>query len=345
MEKLNEELYYAQAMGCIEAKDWMRARTVADTRLDAMFNAITNPRKMVGRVLAVYFYKKFVHNDVWDVLIDNKLLRLGYIDEQTARDIKNATLEDIYPWTESEATTYKTFENLIREKRNAEAARSTRGRGFFAENLTEARKNLINPHIGNLVDSCIQDLKDFGIMPFDWGDDIDVEETDSVHTFGSMRFQKASGGNFTLSLSKHLFNEPDKNIKNTIYHELCHYIQYKQWIEEGIVYWDGIKLKCTPEYRTWEESSHGGRWQRIANDVSRLTGSKITRTNNYEFHNEVGKVAEKRYKYIFHCKKCSSQFKYMKETDFVKDVLSGNGHSTHYWCHCGSHDFDIERKG
>lgn len=58
-----------------------------------------------------------------------------------------------------------------------------------------------------------------------------------------------------------------------------------------------------------------------------------------------GKSTIDSYKYILKCKHCGSEFKYTRMTNFVKDVLSNDGHAKHYWCCCKDgtkgQDFEI----
>ena len=73
---------------------------------------------------------------------------------------------------------------------------------------------------------------------------------------------KHESDNFTLELSSHMFNEPENVIKNTIYHELCHYIQMKEQLRDGIIYFDprSGRLMWSGYYRNDSyEKPHGGR--------------------------------------------------------------------------------------
>lgn len=211
--------------------------------------------------------------------------------------------------------------------------------------LTEAGEKITNPKIVNYFEDCVETLKDLDIMPRNWGNDIKLTQNKALHTFGSMMAPRFSYLPFELQLSVHLFPESEDNIKNTIYHELCHYIQMKEQLEEGILWFGDRGLYMTREGDTSYESPHGGRWQGIAKRVSIATGQNIQRTDSYNFHTNVGKEHDKAVRYILKCKHCGNEFKYLKRTEFIDSVLRGNGHSDNWWCKCRdgykSHDFEI----
>lgn len=209
--------------------------------------------------------------------------------------------------------------------------------------LNEAGETITNPKIVNYFEDCIDTLKALDIMPQKWGDDIKLVQNKALHTFGSMQPPKYSYDNFVLQLSSYIFNEPEDSIKNTIYHELCHYIQMKEQIEEGILWFGNRGLYKTREGNNSYESPHGGRWQDIAKRVSIATGQNIQRTDNYNTHTEVGKAYDASIKYIIKCKRCGNLFKYSKKTDFVKSVLTGyNPNGWH--CNCGSKEFEVLKR-
>lgn len=208
--------------------------------------------------------------------------------------------------------------------------------------LRESGERITNPYIIKYFNECLDTLKQLGIMPQDWGNDIVLTQNKALHTFGSMMGPRYEHGYFTLQLSSHLFLEDEKAIKNTIYHELCHYIQMKEQIEEGVIFFasSGGMYISARDRSSGYESSHGGRWQKIAKRVSIATGYNITVTSDYDMHGNVGKEYEKSIKYILKCKKCGTIFKYQKRTDFVNSVLTGNN-KRGWHCNCGSKDFEI----
>lgn len=223
------------------------------------------------------------------------------------------------------------------------------------EKIKEAMKGkrlIKNPLIIRYIDECIEDMKkmSFGfkdekqILTYD---DIDAEEGSTLNTFGVMSLPPTGIGNFKLILNKHMFNDPEEAIKNTIYHELCHYVVYKVAIHLEIIYTKNGKWyknkKHNAVYRQY--SGHGSNWKRVAAIVGKATNQDITRASNYDAHAGVGDYAESRYNYIIKCSNCGREFKYVKRTEFVSAVLNGNGYTENWWCNCDDgkkgHHFEI----
>ena len=211
--------------------------------------------------------------------------------------------------------------------------------------------SISNPHILDLIDECIKDMKNinFGLTSQDFitYDDIIFEEGDTIRTFGTMFLPDASSDDFKMVLNRHMFEEPDEAIKNTIYHELCHYVVDKIAIDKGIFYekYPGKWYMNTNHYGARNYKGHGSMWQYIANRVSNALGIKISRTDSYETHTGVGAHAEDNYKYIVKCKHCGRVFKYTKRTAFIKSIFDNEGHSNDWYCICDDgtkcHDFEI----
>lgn len=221
------------------------------------------------------------------------------------------------------------------------------------ESLLEmkGKGNISDEKFLRYVDECIDELKkmNLGLKDTDMltYDDIDIEEGDAMGTFGTMFLPNASSSNFKLVLNKHMFNESEEAIKNTIYHELCHYITDKLAIDCG-AFEERSPGKWYLNNDVWgakDYKGHGRVWKYIASRVGSAVGQDITRTNTFDLHTEVGKHYDENVKYIVKCKHCGYEFKYNRKTDFIKDVLNGNGHTSNYWCNCGdgtkSHEFEI----
>ena len=220
------------------------------------------------------------------------------------------------------------------------------------ESLLEMRGkgNISDDRLLRYVDECIAELKkvNLGFTDIDMltYDDIVVEEGDAMRVFGTMFLPDASG-NFKLVLNKHMANEPEEAVKNTIYHELCHYIVDKLAIDCGAFYEKrpGKWYLSSDIWNAKDYKGHGKVWKYVANKVGNAVGQDITRTNDFDLHTEVGKHYDENVKYILKCKHCGYEFKYNRKTDFVKDVLDGNGHTSNYWCKCDdgtkSHEFEI----
>ena len=209
------------------------------------------------------------------------------------------------------------------------------------------------------IDDCIKEIKKIN---FNFGsnikneltfDDINVEEGETMHTFGTFRWPEVYSfssykmeGNSTLILNRQMFSEPEEAIKNTILHELCHYIVYKWGRKLGVYYpknGDWFINRHLGDKSDW--SSHGRLWRQVAAKVSAATGHDIKRTDSYATHTGVADYANSKYNYILKCKHCGNEFKYTRKTNFVKDTLAGNGHADNWWCNCGdgtkSQDFEI----
>lgn len=222
---------------------------------------------------------------------------------------------------------------------------------------------LDDQHIQDLVDECIDRCREidmFGVN-FEGYPDLGsfyqeitfrglyVEVGDAMRTFGTFVWGDDDSPNAggTIILNKYMFSEPDEAIKNTIYHELCHYIVWQLGCWTGVYYkLDGKwRIERSAVIRPSDWDSHGRIWQTVADVVGSAVGQKITRTDSYRNHTGVGSHAEDQYKYIVRCKHCGNEFKYAKRTKFITAVLDGNGHVDRWWCNCKDgfkgHDFEI----
>lgn len=209
------------------------------------------------------------------------------------------------------------------------------------EYRTKAENNPITDKtILGYIDECIDKMEELGY-------DIPKEklkkfQTDATNTFGSMGYDFSNDGHdywgkpyygYILKLSKHMFNEPEKAIKNTIYHELCHLVAMEDDINRGYIYYD--------EYdRSWKRkrgtqlAGHGPRWQTIADKVSKAIGDTIQRTDDYIKHTGVGDKAQERTKWTFVCPSCGTTMNYQRKTKFVKEYNQVNPATgdPRWWC-------------
>lgn len=200
--------------------------------------------------------------------------------------------------------------------------------------------SISNDKIIGYINDCIDAMKKLNFKTksgqvIDYSD-IDCKEGSTTNTFGTMSLPNTSGGNFTLTLNKHMYEEPEEAIKNTILHELCHYVQDKQAIDVGAIYnfggkWFGDKRKGYDQYK-----SHGNVWKNIARIVGNATNQNITRTNNYNTHTGVGQHYEDNVKYIVKCNNCGNEYKYQKMTDFVKNPNMKSKYGDWYKYRCGN---------
>lgn len=168
------------------------------------------------------------------------------------------------------------------------------------------------------INDCIKDLKSLG---YTIDNDIDFMWGDSSGTFGTMFWPDNESSNYILVLNKHMIDESEEAIKNTIYHELAHYINNKNLLNKGIIYWyDYNNLRRDGRlYKQGTHGSHGQWWQKIADNISQHFNTKIKRTDNYQTHTGVGEYAKSQDKYIVTCKNCGSILTFKRKTDFVKN--------------------------
>lgn len=170
----------------------------------------------------------------------------------------------------------------------------------------------------DIINKCISELKSIG---YHIDDDIDFVWGDSTHTFGEMFWPKYQTGYYTLALNKYMIDEPEDAIRNTVLHELAHYINMKDQLWNDIIFWyDSSTLKYRRAYyNKTKHSAHGTDWKRIAADISSKLHTQITRTNSFELHPGVGKHRDDKIKYIVKCKNCGNELKYSKKTAFVSN--------------------------
>ena len=233
-------------------------------------------------------------------------------------------------------------DNLVWTKRNS-----------AYESLNEAKKGpIVDEKILNYFYECVDRLYELKF----WDNDfclhyelIKLEYGEYINTFGEYQWPNEPKGEGTIVLNIHMFDEPEEAIKNTIYHELAHYIVFKWGLQKGIYKnvswgkWTYSEEASKYSKRDW--TSHGKVWQSVADKIGRAVGIKISRVDSFNTHTGVGAYAEQSYKYIFKCKHCGNEFKYSKRTQFVDSVLKNKGHSPTWWCCCKdgfkSHDFEI----
>lgn len=214
---------------------------------------------------------------------------------------------------------------------------------------------ITNDRILKLIDECIKTME--GISFFGYPDeifhysDIGFHEGDVLHTFGQFSWPKIYGRNMQsnpkITLNKNMFSEPDESIKNTILHELCHFVVYTMGVYDHIYFIKGTSW-CSKKSDNAEWSAHGRKWKEVADIVGRVAGTKISRTDSMKTHPGVGQELEKRQKYIFRCKNCGNTFGYTKRTKFVDTydqmVTAGKYEGYPKWgcskCSAGNHKGD-----
>lgn len=177
-------------------------------------------------------------------------------------------------------------------------------------------KLIQDKRILGIIHDCIDNLRSLG---YEIDDDIYFTWGNGISAFGVMEFPEYEGGWYSLVLNKAMQNDEEYSLKSTIYHELAHYICYKQQFEEGVLFWVNDKVYHNRFYDKANESNHGKRWKEVAKKISTATGIEIKVTGSFDLHPDVGKKANEARKYIIRCKNCGQEFKYAKQTSFVKD--------------------------
>ena len=174
---------------------------------------------------------------------------------------------------------------------------------------------------------------------------INLEYSDNLNTLGMYDWPSVANPEGKIMLNIHTYNDSEESIKNTIYHELCHYVVCKWGIQKGVYIKSGYEwFNTQASNNDW--SAHGRVWKWVADKVGRAIGQSITRTDDSS-HIELDKHKEEIANYILKCKHCGREFKFIKKTDFVKSVLDGRGHTDNFNCICNDgfkgHDFEIVR--
>lgn len=190
--------------------------------------------------------------------------------------------------------------------------------------LSESTKALSDERVYQYIVECIELLSENGLDVT--LDDMDLKESSSPSTLGSMEPPRHGYDNYTLTLSKYLFDSDEEQIKNTIYHELCHYLQFKALVKKGIATIDFMRgLVWSPQYAHISKAEHdkyighGELWKYIADVVSKITGQSYSRLANAEETAAFDNAVKSNAKYVVRCKNCGNELPFMRKTAFVKN--------------------------
>lgn len=147
----------------------------------------------------------------------------------------------------------------------------------------------------------------------------------SVSTFGTTYPPHIKDTEFVIVLNGYMLdNDEDEAIRNTVAHELCHYLVDKINLEQGVYVWvNSSTLVVNGFYKrdTGLWKSHGDRWKRVAEEVTKLVGLEkpISVYGSYEVHTGVAKAKDEKMKWSVTCKHCGNELKFLKKTEFVKN--------------------------
>ena len=185
--------------------------------------------------------------------------------------------------------------------------------------------------IKQYINDCIEICKKAGYdYPYD---KINFDISNTFRTLGDYDFYYN-----TLRLNKNIFNEDEDLIKNTILHELAHYINHQIAKEKDyIIYRNGQWLyndeaiRRSPYYKR-DLLSHGSLWQKVADKLSQYINSQITRTGHSL---ELEKHRENNMRYTITCKNCGNTFQYARKTDFVESPNQKSSFGNWYKYKCG----------
>lgn len=193
------------------------------------------------------------------------------------------------------------------------------------EVINEARKRVTvldsDSDIVALCEECLADVGNLGIdvnIPVQW------QIYTSTKSFGEHCLKCEYGSYYHVIRinTKHL-KDPIDTVKNTIYHEIAHMLQFEDVIRNGdlIVSYAGFRWK-NPYVKI---SSHGPEWKRYADRISRGLNldPPITRTSATPEGSEMQKGAGK---YQLKCDQCGHIYNYYRMCDTIRHAMANHEH-------------------
>lgn len=187
----------------------------------------------------------------------------------------------------------------------------------------KGNESITDKHMWELIHECIDDIMEKTGYLIE--DDLMWLYGEGSHTFGTTYYPQYDGGQFSIVLNKYLINDTDDKIKNTICHELCHYIHNKEMFDDGILYWkDNDTLRYTNRYQQGRDNSHGTRWKEIAREVSRaLNLNPPISTRSSISNSSIKDYAQSKAKYIVTCKNCGHKSYYDRLCTVIRLIMNG----------------------
>lgn len=203
---------------------------------------------------------------------------------------------------------------------------------LISESL-RGKNSISDNEVLDLIDECMEICEKAGYHI----DDLQLAEGQNFGTYGQFTFPKnPETGGGTLTLNSYTYKGDRNELKNTILHELAHYIDFWEQFDEGIIFFN----RSCGKYQTRRDNKfkpHGPRWKAIAAKLSRIGGVNIQRTGDVPIINDEGKSRKDVAKYVFKCEKCGSEISYMRSSKFTQtyNEIMKNGKPRWTCARCG----------
>lgn len=193
-----------------------------------------------------------------------------------------------------------------------------------------------NEIINDVVRECISICNRNGYII----NEIEIDFLPSNHTNSLAYFKIPSTKNDRPEI--HISNSLKKDresLKNTILHELAHYLVYKNCLRTGRYLWNdsGDTLLSNP-WKGGITKPHGKEWKEIVRVFEQAIGQQIPVSGtDADYDEDALKDIEKNSKYIFQCKKCGNKLYYQRASKFTKeyDKLESDGKPLWKCSDCG----------
>ena len=193
-----------------------------------------------------------------------------------------------------------------------------------------------------LINDCVYTLESNGFkLPLRQKQhNLKFKLNDSGRNLGTAWYpNREHNGNYLITLSKYLNDMTDDQIKQTIYHELGHIINYVDEFDKGYLYIDeygNTKISGNDRQERIKNrkqlANHGPKWKSVMEKISSLTGYPYSRLADAEEGAAFRKATDSKYKYKFKCSNnCGNKLRYAKQTEFVKTYNKRNSYGEPIW--------------
>lgn len=184
--------------------------------------------------------------------------------------------------------------------------------------------------IRKLFDECVSELRRIG---YQVDDDIRIEEYSATSRLADMTPVPGDDGLYRLRVSKYLYDETDDVIKDTILHEIAHYLVGKKALERGIYLRDRLGNWTIRREEKSRWLGHGTEWKKIRDYINFRLGTNLERTTDSEIFR---KASEEKVKYFVTCKHCGQVLPYTRKSKFVRDPNAIDPVTKDYIWVCGN---------